>query len=227
MQAFYWFLVSSLILTNIIVILSPVFLKNDEGWVFFLYFTAIIIGLPSLVFISAINPRNNLDTKNYEQKSKKKSILKFLIPTVMILLISSTIVFFALSYVRIYGSDEGISYLLLLLVLNFNTVSFIPTCGIIQLQRKEPSSEKYKFSISKNKVPFFLAIFSMIGLLFSSGSIFWLYVTEVSKKFITANIIFYYVFIIGTLTILTLLFLVKKQITNLKEYDFSDPNLNE
>ena len=218
-QSLYWFIISSLILTNFIVIFYPVFLRIEEDWILFVEFVTILIGLPSILLISTINPIIDTNNQNNKPNIKTRRLLRFLIPTVIILLFFSAILVWALLYVRSYGSDEGMSAFILYYVMRYNIISFISFCGIINLQREKPLFEKLKFSISNNKVLSLITIVSIIGWFSTLGPIILIYLRETSRKIITINILFYYVFIIGTISALTLLYYIKKHIAYLKEND--------
>ena len=216
-QVLYWFVLLSLILTNFIVILYPVFLRIEENWILFVEFVTILIGLPSIVLISTIDPIIDTNTQNNIRNIKTRRFRRFLIPSAIILLFLSAILVWALLYLRSYGSDEGISALILYSVMRYNIISFIPFCGIVHLQKEKPLFEKLKFSISNNKILSLLTIVSMIGWFSTLGPIILIYLRETSRKIITINIIFYYVFIIGTISTLTLLYFIKMHITYLKK----------
>ena len=206
---FYWFLVSALIIISSVVILSPVFLRNDQGWILFLENMIIIISLPSLIFISKINPNIEFFSQNKKQIVRKRRALKYLIPTIYVILFLSTKMFWIIFWIIPYGADEGISFFLLFNLLRFNMVSFIPFCGIIQFIREESLSIKQTISIINLKVMIPLVLFTLTGIFSTIGPVISFYINETRKKFIAANIIFYYVFIIGAVTTLFLLFLVE------------------
>ena len=191
-------------------ILSPVFLRNDEGWVKFLEFSAIIIGLPSVIFISKINPDVDFKSLNKKQSVRKRNVYKYLVPSVYVLLFLSTIIFWILFWRIPYGTSEGISIFLLFTLLRFNIVSFIPICGIIHFLRKETKSKNHSFSKSNLKVTLSLAVFTLVSIFSTIGPVVFKYMQETRKKFVAANILFYYVFIIGAISTLILLYFVNK-----------------
>ncbi len=191
-------------------ILSPVFLRNDEGWVKFLEFSAIIIGLPSVIFISKINPDVDFKSLNKKQSVRKRNVYKYLVPSVYVLLFISTIIFWILFWRIPYGTSEGISIFLLFTLLRFNIVSFIPICGIIHFLRKETISKNHSFSYSNLKVTLSLAVFTLVSIFSTIGPVVFKYMQETRKKFVAANILFYYVFIIGAISTLILLYFVNK-----------------
>ncbi len=209
-KLFYWILISFLILLNLIVILSPVFLRNDDGWVLFLEFSTMIISITSTIFLAKTNPDVVSNSHNEELYAKRKNQFRYLVPIVLVLFLISTVVFWILFYRIPYGSDEGMAGFLLFTLMRFNAVSFIPICGIFYLQSKEKVAGKVGNLKSNLKTIKILTVFTLIGIFSTIAPVISIYMKETRQKFLAANILFYYIFIIGSISTLILLYFVNK-----------------
>jgi len=218
----YWILVSASVLVTLAVIISP--FSDSEGWIFFLEFITIIYGLPSIVLISKINPSVDFRSISKNQTIKKNIIYICIILLVYAGLFSSIFLFWKRFLLIPYGSSEGMAYFLFLALIRFNLVSFIPFCGIIHFVIKDSKIIKHKFSNYNLQVLLPVLIFTLSGIISAIISLVSLYLNGTRLESLIGNFLITYVFSIGSITTLFLLYLVEKHMLNIISFTSSINN---
>ncbi len=211
----YYFLILILIFICIIAILFIFVITNDE-WFLFLKYTPILFGIPTIFFISKIDPNAKLEESKLIQYSRKSIFFKVIYSFILILIFLSPIVVWLILYAMRYGSDEGVTAFLLVMLVNQNAVPFMSICGIIHLIRKKkfPIDTKYLKTRLKTIIP--LVIITVSSVSVSLSIIISKYFQESYKKLISANIVFYSVSVVSAFSFLILILFIQKQFIYLK-----------
>ena len=223
-RVYYWFLIYAIIIVSLIVFLAPITTTYDDGIIFFLEFSTVMISLPNLIFISVINPKVEINSSEKKHTRRPRKVYRFIVPFAILLLIASTLLFWYLFGFRIYGSDEGMAYILFFALARFNLVSFIPLCGIIHFKWKDSSTIKYRKSTFNLKILIPLVITIILGIISTVITYLSIYLNGTSFRYLISSILLSYVFIIGAITLLILFYLVEKYKISIQNYDTLLPN---
>ena len=209
-RIFYWFLFSSIILLSLIVFLSPISISGSDGIIIFIEYSTIIVVLPSIIFLSVINPKVDLKSVNINNTRWMRKIFRYLVPFVLLLLVLSTPLFWYLFMLKPFGVYEGMAYFLLLAVLRFDMVSFIPLCGIIHFMIKDSTTLNFNRSNFNLKILIPIIIIPFSGIISTVVIYIVLYFRGFRIQYLVDDALLSYVFMIGAISLLLLFYLVEK-----------------
>jgi len=217
-QAFYTLSVLFLILVNIIMIFSPIFIDKGGEWRIFFEYVAGLVGFPSVILISLILPRIDKETIPKKVKTKKKIVIKILLSCILAITYSSIFILWFFLYQKPFGLDRGVSSWLLYAIFSLSIVSFNAVCSIFLLQKKGLYFRKPKLSATKNKELSILTLTSIIGFFTTLGPCIKVYqIQDINHKYVTFNFIFYCISIVTSFIMLILIYFLKTNFIERKE----------
>jgi hypothetical protein len=203
-------------------ILSPVFLKTDLVLHMFSMIISVLIVLLLIFAIPAILIRIKTEDMKTIKLNRAIRNLKFSVPIFLFLLLISSFVLWYFMYRVPFGSDEGISGFIFFRLILSNLIPFISICGIFLLQRKKLFEGRNMISISNDKDLLILSLVYMIGCISTLIPNILMYLQNTDNKIISSNFLFYYISIISSISLIILLFYIKKGIKNIEEKNVSN-----
>ena len=202
-----WIYIFFIFFLNLFLILILIFRNSDEPLIMIINYFILIFGFVSILIVSFNKPEANL-TNETEETTFKEKIFNLSSFLVMIALFVSPIITFIYLYALQYGSDEGITVFLFLVMMQLNLISFIPILGLSK-RFKNKQISIMEFNTKFYKIIYFVLFISSLIVLIST--VVPLIKGYSQDKIIAFNAVFYHVLFVGILTNLFYLLSILRQ----------------
>ncbi len=212
---YYFLMLILLLLCTLIVFL--VFIIESNLWFGVVRSTTVFISASTILLLSKIKPDVHTDEPRDAKNPLKIIFLKTVIIMVQILILSIPIILWLFLYVFKVVKDEGVSILILFIMLALCSVPFSSMISTIHLVQSKKTQEKNYYWKANLKRAIPVIFFTISCISFSVGSVMSKYLQVGLDISLAVNITFYSVAVIASFSFLILVLLIQKQLFVLKK----------